>query len=54
MKAELAKWLPKKDVPAAPNSKSRVLTYDKATGKVIWEDEDVDTNASLPMDVIVK
>lgn len=54
VKAQLAKWLPKKDVPAAPNSKSRVLIYDKATGKVIWEDEAVDTSASLPMDVIVK
>jgi arylsulfatase A-like enzyme len=54
VKAGLAKWLPKKDVPAAPNSKSRVLVYDKASGKVIWEDEAVDTSASLPMDVMVK
>jgi hypothetical protein len=28
--------------------------YDKASGKVIWEDEAVDTNAELPMDVILK
>jgi arylsulfatase A-like enzyme len=54
VKADLAKWLPKKDLPAAPNSKSRVLVYDKASGKVIWEDEAVDTNAELPMDVILK
>jgi arylsulfatase A-like enzyme len=54
VKADLAKWLPRKDVPAAPHSKSRVLVYDKASGKVIWEDEAVDTNAELPMDVILK
>ncbi len=54
VKEELAKWLPKKDVPPAPNSKSRVLVYDKATGKVIWEDEAVDTSAELPLDVILK
>lgn len=47
-KAELAKWLPKVDVPAAPNSKSRVLTYDPATGDVVWEDEKVDKSAPLP------
>jgi arylsulfatase A-like enzyme len=53
-KAQLAKWLPRKDVPPARNSKSRVLTYDKATGKVIWEDKEVDTKAPLPPDVLVK
>lgn len=53
VKAQLAKWLPKKDVPAAPNSKSRVLTYDPATKRVVWEDEVVDTDAPLPPDVMV-
>ena len=47
-KAELAKWLPKIDVPAAPNSKSRVLTYDAATGEAVWEGEKIDKNAKLP------
>jgi arylsulfatase A-like enzyme len=53
-KLELAKWLPKVDVPAVPGSKSRVLSYDPATKQVIWEDEEVDETAELPMDVILK
>lgn len=54
VKADLAKWLPKKDVPAAPKSKSRVLTYDPATKHVVWEDEEVDTSLPLPPDVLIK
>jgi arylsulfatase A-like enzyme len=53
-KAQFAKWLPKNDVPPAPNSKNRVLVYDKATGKVIWEDVEVDPTAPLPPDVMVR
>lgn len=53
-KAQLAKWLPKKDVPAVPGSKSRVLIYDPATKRVVWEDEEVDRDAPLPPDVLVK
>ncbi len=34
---ELAAWIPKIDVPAAPNSKHRVLTYDSATRAATWE-----------------
>ena len=34
---ELAAWLPKIDVPLAPNSKSRTLTYDAATRTAVWE-----------------
>jgi arylsulfatase A-like enzyme len=50
IKADLAKWLPKVDVPAAPDSKSRVLTYDPKTGAVTWEGRPVAPNAAIPMD----
>ncbi|MEW6307201.1 MAG: sulfatase [Verrucomicrobiota bacterium] len=36
-KADLAKWLPKIDVPMAPNSAARVLSYDKTKDEAIWE-----------------
>jgi arylsulfatase A-like enzyme len=48
VKRDLAKWLPKNDVPAAPNSASRILTYDKATGTVTWEGKAVDPSAPMP------
>ena len=35
--AELSAWLPKTDVPPAPHSASRILTYDKATDEAVWE-----------------
>lgn len=47
-KAELAKWLPKIDLPPAPGSKSRVLTFDKVSGEVIWEDKPVNKSDPLP------
>lgn len=34
---EHRRWLPKVDVPAAPGSAQRVLTYDAKTGKATWE-----------------
>jgi len=40
-KRDLAKWLPKKDVPPAPNSKARVLTYDPKTKEAVWEDKKI-------------
>jgi arylsulfatase A-like enzyme len=49
-KAELAKWLPQIDKAPVPGSKSRVLTFDKATGEVIWEEKPVDKSAPLPGD----
>ena len=39
--AEHKKWLPKTDLPPAPNSASRVLTYDKATDEAVWEGKTV-------------
>jgi choline-sulfatase len=46
-KKKLAKWVPKNDQQPAPNSASRVLTYDPKTGETIWEGEPI-----LPTDPI--
>lgn len=35
--ADHRRWLPEVDVPPAPNSAQRVLTYDAATDEAIWE-----------------
>jgi len=35
--AEHRKWLPKPDVPPAPGSAHRVLTYDKDKDEAVWE-----------------
>ena len=48
VKADLAKWIPKIDRPPAPGSAHRILTYDKETGKVVWEGKPVDKDAPLP------
>ena len=48
-KVDLAKWLPKKDVPPAPGSKHRILTYDPQTRAVVWEDEPVQADAPVPV-----
>lgn len=40
VKASLAKWLPKIDVPMAPGSQHRVLSWDGSTA--IWEGEVID------------
>jgi arylsulfatase A-like enzyme len=48
VKAELAAWLPKIDLPPAPNSKSRVLTYDAKTGAVTWEGAPVEPDDPIP------
>jgi len=46
--AEHKKWLPKIDVPPAPNSASRVLTYDKATDEAVWEGTTVKRSDPIP------
>ena len=46
--AEHRKWLPKIDLPPAPNSASRVLTYDKATDTAIWEGKPVHRRDPIP------
>ena len=47
-KRELARWLPKINRPPAPGSAHRVLTYDAATGDVVWEGKKIDTSQPLP------
>jgi len=47
-KDRLAKWLPKVDVPAVPNSQHRVLTRDAVTGNYIWEGKVIQPNAPIP------
>ena len=44
--AEHRKFLPKNDMPPAPNSAARVLTY--KDGKVNWEGEDIPDGAPIP------
>lgn len=46
--AEHKKWLPKIDLPPAPNSASRVLTYNKATDEAVWEGRTVRRNDPIP------
>lgn len=46
--AEHKKWLPKKDVPPAPNSASRVLTYDATTDEAVWEGTVVKRTDPIP------
>lgn len=46
--AEHRKWLPKVDLPPAPNSASRVLTYDKATDEAVWEGKTVKRGDPIP------
>jgi arylsulfatase A-like enzyme len=48
VKRELAQWLPKVDLPPAPNSAQRVLTYDPATRAVTWEGKPVAKTDSIP------
>lgn len=45
---EHRQWLPKIDRPPAPNSASRVLTYDKATDEAIWEGKTVKRSDPIP------
>lgn len=53
-KADLAKYLPKVDVPPVPGSKNRVLTYDPATKQAVWEEVAIPAGETLPDDVLVK
>jgi arylsulfatase A-like enzyme len=45
---EHRKWLPKVDVPPAPGSANRVLTYDPATDDAIWEGATVRRGDPIP------
>lgn len=46
--AEHRRWLPKIDVPPAPGSASRVLTYDKTTDEAVWEGKPVRRADPIP------
>jgi len=46
---EHRRWLPTPDVPAAPNSASRVLIHDPATGKTTWEGKPILPDSPIPM-----
>ena len=42
------KWLPKTDLPPAPNSASRILTYDRKTDEAVWEGKSVRRADAIP------
>jgi choline-sulfatase len=46
--SEHRRWLPQVDVPPAPNSANRVLTYDKSTDEAIWEGKVVRRSDPIP------
>jgi arylsulfatase A-like enzyme len=46
--AEHRQWLPKVDLPPAPNSASRVLTYDPKTDEAVWEGATVKRGDRIP------
>lgn len=46
--AEHKKWLPAIDLPPAPGSASRVLTYDPKTDSAVWEGKPINRNDSIP------
>lgn len=46
--AEHRRWLPKIDVPPAPRSASRVLTYDKTTDEAVWEGKTIKRTDPIP------
>jgi arylsulfatase A-like enzyme len=46
--AEHRRWLPKVDLPPAPNSASRVLTYDPKTDEAVWEGATVKRGDRIP------
>ena len=45
---EHKKWLPSIDLPPAPGSGNRVLTYDKATDQAVWEGTTVKRTDPIP------
>jgi arylsulfatase A-like enzyme len=46
--ADHRRWLPKIDVPPAPNSASRMLTYNSATDEAVWEGKTVRRTDPIP------
>jgi len=48
--ADLCTWLPTVDVPPAPGSAHRVLTYDPAGDQANWEGTAIDRNDPIPQE----
>ena len=46
--AEHRKWLPKPDLPLAPKSASRILTYDRASDEAVWEGKRIKRSDPIP------
>lgn len=46
--SELRKWIPKIDVPPAPGSSARVLTYDADADTAVWEGKTVRRQDPIP------
>jgi arylsulfatase A-like enzyme len=46
--AEHRRWLPKIDLPPAPGSANRVLTYDKTKDEAVWEGTTVRRSDPIP------
>lgn len=46
--AEHRRWLPRIDVPPAPGSRDRVLTYDKTADEAVWEGKTVRRSDPIP------
>ena len=46
--AQHKKWLPTIDVPPAPGSAQRILTYDKTTDEAVWDGAVVKRNDPIP------
>ncbi len=46
--AEHKKWLPKIDVPPAPGSANRILTYSPASDEAVWEGKTVKRSDPIP------
>lgn len=47
-KRELSQWIPKVNLKPAPKSAHRILTYDKDTGKTIWQGEEIAPTDPIP------
>lgn len=46
--SELRAWIPKVDLPPAPGSSSRILTYDRDTDTAVWEGRTVRRTDPIP------
>ena len=45
---ELAKWIPRQNRKPAPRSAARILTYDRDTGRTVWQGEEIKPGDPIP------